>query len=602
MRCPNCGKWNAASLPRCFHCGAELTAASPAPEQDESPQPASKIYIQVNEMGQSSSLMDEKDKLALEMRDLVSRKERGEMERQRLRRDSAAQGIAPSGRNVESMSGRPLFPTGQYTSYETEEPAEGDVRPDAIPVMPTISYDEYDDPYYHAPARSVRTAGMTGRRVRVGRRRGHRFFRVLALLMMASGVALAAYVLLLKPLVLDKREAPLQERAIITPTILNDMPAHKIMLPAQEGASIYIKELRKSYTVVGGYATIEVEDYNWYENTESVSQETVTATITPFIRTAAGEQKPMDVVHFEVEIPLSPLTLITPDTGYAEVATALYNIQFEVARSSTVTINGEDFSDLVSTQDGMITYNASVSPIGDNTFTIVTRSQYYRENTVTVTIYRAPQQIRLDLAADTASRYSPNLVEDTSQPKDEKGQYPMKEDPMVIRGTTVTWADIEIKSPYANLDLTNLRLDGSFSFEPVFTKIGTNTIIIEASAPGYETSVVKHDVYYIPIASVYTRKAWDMCTQYSDYLNHSETRIQNTTIYICQGTITQIMSESPQLAIMSLYKDPTKTVLIENFSNDTWAVGQELRIYADAYGVYNNMPRLNGRYTYEKNW
>lgn len=605
MKCPQCGHWNRASFPRCFICGTPLNPedAQPAPEEKDGPRPADKIYIQIDENGRATSAMDERDKLALEMKDLVARKEKGEEERQRLRRDSASQGMAPSGRTVQTLTGRTLFPRPQSTSYITDEDEiEGEVRPDAIPVSSsrTIEYDEYND--WTAPAGQTytRVSGMTMRQMKgVKRMSRRRNLRILALILILACVGTAGYFLAIKPLILDQKEAPLQERALITPTILDEMPAHCIKIPAQEGANIYIKELKKSYTVTGGYATIEVPDYTWYENTDSIREETVTATVTPFIKTSAGEQKPMEVIRFEVDIPLSPLTLVTPDTGYAEVSTALYNIQFEVARSSSVYINGEDYSDLVNTQEGMISYNASVSPIGENVFTITTRSQYYRENSTTVVLYRAPQQIRLDLAADIATRWVPGYVDDKSQPPDEKDQYPQIEERMTVRGTTVTWADVTIKSPYANLDLTQLALNGSFSFEAVFDHIGDNTIIIEASAPGYETSVVEHHVYYCPVSAIYTRKAWDMDQNYTDFLNHSETRIGNTQIYVCKGEITQILAEKPQLAIMTLDSATAgRTVLVENQSTDTWKVGDKGRIYADAYGVYNGMPRLICRYTY----
>lgn len=609
MKCPHCGHWNRASFPRCFRCGTPLTpetqpAAQETPAAQQIPAAPSKIYIQINEQGQSTPAMDERDKLAQEMQALLSRKERGEKEQQRLRQNSVQQGFAPTGRTVQTLTGRTPFPPAQRTSYSTDaEEIGGDIRPDAIPVVSqrTIEYDEYGD--HDVSGGSGHVSGMTMRQMRLGKRfGGRRYFRYLALLLIVAVIGLAGYQFVYKPLVLDQQLPPLQERTIITASILNDMPAHTIKLPAQEGASIYIKELRKSYTVTGGYATIEVADYIWYENSESVTQEEVTATLTPYIKTSAGEQKPMEQVSYQVEIPLSPLTLVSPSTPYVEVATALYNIQFEVAESSSVYINGEDYSDLVNTQNGLISYNASVSPIGENTFTIVTRSQYYRENSMTITIYRQPQQIRLDLAADIASRYTPNLVEDKTQPKDAKGKHPMIEPNMTVQGTTVSWASIKVLSPHANLDTTQLALNGSFSFEAIFDKIGTNTIIIEASAPGYETSVVKHDVYYVPIATIYTRKAWDMDVNFTDYLNNAQNRIANTQIYRCRGTVKEILSDNPQLAVIELYSNYDRSVLIENLSNDTWEVGSEIRVYADAFGLYNGMPRLVGRYTYPKDW
>ena len=89
-----------------------------------------------------------------------------------------------------------------------------------------------------------------------------------------------------------------------------------------------------------------------------------------------------------------------------------------------------------------------------------------------------------------------------------------------------------------------------------------------------------------------------MCRDYTDFLNNSATRIANSQIYVCKGTIVEILSESPQLAIMSLDDNPSRTVLLENMSNDEYVVGKRYRVYGDAYGLYNGMPRLMGRYTY----
>ncbi|MBQ2978432.1 MAG: zinc ribbon domain-containing protein [Clostridia bacterium] len=604
MKCPNCGHWNRASFPRCFRCGTPL----PQDNQGENPaipqgEPSSKVYIQINEEGRATSPIDERDKLAREMKDLVARKHRGEEEQQRLRRSGAQQGFAPTGRTVQTLTGRTPFPLPQNTSYSSDEeiPVEGDVRPDAIPVISQrgIENDAYGEIPVSTPRAYRRDNSITMRQMKMHRRFGaRRFTRFLAFALVIACVLLAGYQFLYKPLVLERRQPTLQEQAIITPTILNDLPAHRILLPGEEGQVIWIKELKKTYQVIGGYATIEVADYTWYENSQSVTQETVTATLTPYLKTAAGEQKPLEQVTYEVEIPLSPLYLVSPSTNYVEVSTALYNIQFEVAKNSTVYINGEDYSDLVNTQDGLISYNASVSPIGENRITITTRSQYYRENTMTIILYRQPQQIRLDLAADIASRWSPNLVDDETKEKDAKGKYPQIEESMTVRGTTVTWADIKVLSPHKNLDTTQLALNGTFSFQVVFDKIGTNTIIIEASAPGYETSVVKHDVYYVPIATIYTRKAWDMDVNYTDYLNNAQTRIGKGQIYLCTGTVTEIMSNNPQLAVIKLDSNYDRSVLVENLSNDTWEVGKRYRVYADAYGLYNGMPRLIGRYTY----
>ena len=71
------------------------------------------------------------------------------------------------------------------------------------------------------------------------------------------------------------------------------------------------------------------------------------------------------------------------------------------------------------------------------------------------------------------------------------------------------------------------------------------------------------------------------------------------TIYMGTGTITRIVSTTPQMAIMNIGTDNfEKLVMLENSSKTTWTIGTKYRIYGEAYGLYDTMPRLTVRYTY----
>lgn len=596
MKCPHCGHWNRASFPRCFRCGMELPQEERQMPAGPAPEPSSKIYIQINEEGKSTSPRDDRDTLAAEMKELAARKKQGEVAQRRLRQEGTQQGFAPTGRTVQTLSGRSIYHTAQSTSYSSDAAkVEGEVRPDAIPVLSSnpIEYSEFGD---EMPRQ--RAAGMTMRQMKVRRRFGmRRYTRIIAIILLAGALCFGGYKLYQH--FSDQNKGPiLQDVVSITPSIYYDMPAHLIKIPGEEGQIIWISELRKNIPVVGGYASIEVPDYTWYEDQVHITEDTATAVLTPYLKTSAGEQKPMGKITYQVDIPLSPLELVTPSTNFQEVSTQMYQIEFSVAAGSTVTINDETLTDLVNTNQGLITYQASVAPIGNNEIVITARAPYCRENSITLTLYRHPQQIRLDLAADTGNTWRPGWVDDTTKEPDEKGKYPQEEQKMTIRGTTVSWATIRVLSDHRNLDLTNLSKDGTFSFEAIFSQIGTNTIIIEASAPGYETSVVRHDVYYVPVADIYSRKAWDMDQNYTDYLNNMERRVANTQIYQCVGEIIEIKSDKPQMAVLKLDSNYDRTVLIRNYTNDTWKVGERYKIFADAFSTYDGAPWLNGRYSY----
>ncbi len=589
MKCPQCGHWNRASFPRCFRCGAPLEPDQTARtdwQSDLGDNPAEKIYAHADEDGEFTGGTDARDKLAVEMERFVERKTRGEEMQRRLREHGSEQGIAPSGRTVQSLTGRSdIFTKPQRIHYVSDEQIEGDVRPDAIRVVPqqVIDYDEFANDEADPATRRRRAMNLTKKNMRVPRMLGKwRFLRLIALLIAAASIGVIGYRFVLVPYVLDQREPTLQEQTSVTPSILDDKAAHTIRIPGEEGSSIYIMKLGDQI-VTGGYATFEVPDYLWYEDEQGVTAETAEAVLQPYLRTGYGEQKPLGVIRYTVDIPLSPLTLVNPDVEYLEVPSgkSVYNIQILVEKNSTVLVNGEDLTDLVNTQDGLISYNATVQPIGENVFTIVTRCQYYRENSKTITLYRKPQQIQLDFAADLATRH------ETSE--------------MNIKATTLAQAHVNIITPHKNFDDTLLASTGAFSFTAVFDKIGNNTITIEVSYPGKETSVYDLDMYYLPFATEYTRKAWGMdAFGYSDFLNNATTRINNTQIYECIGVITEIMTNKPQLAIMETSKveGVSRTILIENLTTDTWELGKRYRVYADAYGVYNGMPRLVARYTY----
>ncbi len=585
MKCPNCGCWNRDSLPRCFRCGTPFDGSSVGElpwAEEVSRASKGKDFTRMDENGRVISETDERETLAEEMSQLQKRWERGQEEQSRLRSDSIAMDIHPTGRGIERTSSR-SHPAYQNPYLYTNVKVEGDIRPNAQQVFGSAENEPEPDSTRastrragrHDPIKPIKSYKVTRRFISA------RILKAVSLLLMISAVLIGLYHYVYLPFKNDGDKNLLADTAVITPSILEDNPAHTIKIPGEEGASIYIKELRHSYTVTGGYATIEVPDYHWYENNESVTEEEVIATITPFLKTNAGEQIAMGVLTFPVTIPESPLRLVSPDTGYAEVSTRVYRIQFVVDKNSTVTINGEDFSDLVNTQNGLISYNATVQPIGNNYYTIRTRCQNYRESSVVVTIYRAVQEIPLDLSTTLMDRST--------------------NETMTISATTIPGATITIDTPYENLNLDKINTTGEFSFDAKFEKIGTNTITIVASYPGKEPSIVNYDVYYLPKAAVYTRQAWPLNTawHYSDLLSNISARIAKSQIYVCVGEIVSILSNSPQLAIMEIGDETSsRQVLLENQSTDTWVVGEKYRVFADVYGLYNGMPRFVGRYTY----
>ena len=633
MKCPNCGKWNQASLPHCIYCGQELPNDAygpqgvPAWQLELEDRDRKNTYVRVDETGEQETTNDPRDTLASEMADLKSRKIMGEQKQRMLRQEAARRGMAPSGRSVRTTSNRGTF----FSAYDDPDTAlrpvapelveEGEVAPDARRVVPvkyrtTYSssqpedevygygntrrivniqhpdesetvYDGYHDTSAYLPSFAnqdeyensmrLKNAALSRKPRRHSGRRTLRFLVLLGMLGVAGWLAVAFVIPMLTA------DQNVDERtAVVIPTIRDDMAAHTVTIPGEDGQRITIRELRTSAIVTGGIATFDILDHVWYDNYEDYLQDTMTVTLTPYVITDSGKQQALEPIHYEIDIPLSPIELSTPDSPYQVVSTALYNIVFYVREGSTVTINGEDYSDLVNTEGGKVSYNATVQPIGENNFEIRVRSQYCRENTLTVTLYREKQEIPLDLASDIASTNDDGF--------------------MTVRGTTLPGAVVKVLSPYSDLDITNTAVDGSFSFVAKFDKIGVNTIIITADYPGKATTRVEHNVTYVPNVDIYSRKAWSMKDMYTNYMDNLSTRVANQQIYICQKAIvTSIETTKPQRAFVNVgTEESPMLVYVENGSRTTWEVGKCYDLYGDAYGMYDSKPWLIVRYTYEK--
>jgi len=188
-------------------------------------------------------------------------------------------------------------------------------------------------------------------------------------------------------------------------------------------------------------------------------------------------------------------------------------------------------------EDGLLIYNATVQPIGDNVFKFRVRAPYCRENALDLTLYREVQEIPLDLAVTTYASTSKSTLE--------------------ISATTKPGATVDVLTHHSDLDITNLDKTGEFKFVAIFDKIGDNTITITSSYPGSKTSRVDYTIYYVPNQDVYTRKAWPLnnSAEYSELMSNITYRSEHSQVYLVVGTIAEIISTKPQTAIVYTGED-----------------------------------------------
>ena len=624
MKCPSCGRWNRSTLPHCQYCGTPLepsdgfyTPASPDWQNQLEDEP--KQYILVDDIGEVETKAEYRDTLADEMVNLSRRKREGEERQKELREQAARRGYAPSARTVRTTSNRSTFFSKlQDNPDATLRPVDSQLVEDGSPLSSDAKlvrttayrkaadsasdwyapaadsdpyenrrlYDSFEDvedyiPEYQRSDEYEHKKNPTGTIPQRAVKKRMRLRRVLVWIFIVVFLMLLGWIgwKFIVPIIhaSNTDNTPV---VTITPTIRDDMAAHTITITGTDGDRISLRELRTSAIVMDGVATFDIMDYSWYDDTDTSLAESMEVSLSPYLITESGQQTPLETIHYMVDIPLSYIELFDPTNPYTRVSTAMYTIVLYVSEGSKVYINGEDYSDLVAKTTGKVSYNATVQPIGENVFNIVVRSPHCRENSMTITLYRDRQEIPLDLSSDISnvSNY----------------------DVMTIRATTIPGAVVNVVSPYTDLDITNLEIDGSFTFKAVFDTIGDNTIVVTADYPGKSQTRLEYVVYFVPSVDKYSRKAWDIVSQYTDLMDNMPLRKDNNQIYVCIGKILSIETTRPQRAFMECTNAAgTVTVYVENQTKTNWEVGQSYRLYGDAYGMYSQVPWLIVRYTYD---
>ncbi len=586
-------------MPHCTKCGTPLNideASRLAWKDTLRDGGASTKYLRADEFGQIDATPEARDALAGEMQELKKRKREGEERQSRLSRKTVSgaesevvvtEEPAPRSRKsgratgpVSAVRVQPSFRSDQARRIESENRHRVRYLDENGTLAETRTYDPPLAGGYREGTGSWHLAGPLPASAQIRPEKKHVFLKVLLVLVILAGLGAGGY--FAWQYFSENRRPVVNQNAIVTASMMDDMAAHTILIPGEEGTAIYIRELHSSYLVKDGFATVEVADHTWYDNLEGTLEETMDVTLTPFLKSSSGRQTPLDPIVYPITIPISPIKLESPDALRTTVSTTMAAIRIVVRPGSRVTVNDVDCSDTVSSDTGEMSYNATVQPIGDNVFNIVVRSQYCRENSIAVILYREPQEIPLDLAVGTYGTTDQKI--------------------MKVTATTLPGAHVEVTTPHADLNITDLDSTGKFSFNAVFDKIGDNTITITSSYPGMRTSEVNHVVYYLPPASEYTSKAWPLSADgYSELLSNMSVRIANSQVYVVKGVVQYSVSEKPQMVVINTSEDgKSQPVLVQNYTKIHWEVGTYYRIYADAFNTYNSMPWLNARYTYRK--
>ena len=368
-------------------------------------------------------------------------------------------------------------------------------------------------------------------------------------------------------------EVPMPE---LTTVDLDDgREGHAVTFYGHDGDTVYIEELNERYTIVGGKVTVEIADSEWFSlagTTSNVADIMLTSVLTG----EDGRKSLLPIIAFSVDMPPSPLTIISPTEKYVTTLASSYDIQMNVVYGSTVLVGGEDVSSMVDRQ-GNISVAVAVYAVGNNPISILVQTPNHLETRDDLVFYRKPMDI--DLSLSMATNYSSTLPQKT------------------VRGAVDPYATLTVESPYEP-DSFKLAENGTFSFTALFDHYGNNTVQLRAQKEGKEDAVVSFDIYYCPTIGEYTRNAWAMDYQQLLYCWD----IWQGKVFRCHGIVTEVRSLEPNIVVIDVSENETGQVLvIENCSDlPITEPGGLYTIWADVYGQDEvngkKVTRLYGRY------
>ena len=144
-------------------------------------------------------------------------------------------------------------------------------------------------------------------------------FSLLGLLVVLAGFVFGFYkgVKFVSALIYQKQQqsafnaqptVPLVERVMV-----DGASWHKITFYGQDGERIMITEPRRTLSIHNGTAELMLEDASYIPANPEANLSQVDVALQATLFTASGGEEPIAVPSFSVEIPLSPLTVISPE-------------------------------------------------------------------------------------------------------------------------------------------------------------------------------------------------------------------------------------------------------------------------------------------------
>ena len=373
----------------------------------------------------------------------------------------------------------------------------------------------------------------------------------------------------------------LYTRGAYTPTVtavdMEDLRhGHAIVFYGKDGDQVFLPEMKRSLTISGGVARMEVADSDWFDlNVSDLDYADIT--LSPQLISRGGKKTRLPLLNFHIEVPESPLKITSPASDRINVVTGIYPLTLNVVPGSTLFVNGEDVTASVD-RSGLLSTYVSVKPIGDNVITLIVRTPKHRELRKELVIYREHFDIELELDS-SVSDISPART-------------------MAITGTAEPGAVISVDTAYIPESLKLDMQTGRFSFISKFSVYGDNIVRFRASKEGRQDAVISFTVNYRPSLAEISKAAWKM--------DYKQLRVMfqnwNNRAFACKGMVTDVVRDGDtNYIVMDVGTDEKQLVVLENQTttkNPTPGRRYLAYAYVDGQYMYNSVyyPKLIALY------
>jgi len=355
-----------------------------------------------------------------------------------------------------------------------------------------------------------------------------------------------------------------------------DKKAHHIRFWVQDGEYIWIEETGQKYLLdKTGFVDVMIEDSFWLNDSKEINSDVIQVNMKASVYKDGKQVSELTVPPFNVEVPLSPLSLIHPDSLHVKTTENLYRLKLRVTPGSRVFIGENEYTDLIDAE-GNIELNIPIESSGIHKIPILVETKNHRINKQELIIERPPMEISLsiDLSLPKKTEDSTVLVTGTTEPD------------AVLTTNVETIGGIKVDPN-----------TGAFKFTAKLERYGTNTITITASKKNKADSQLSYRVDRVPNLSEYTRKAWKM-----DYqaLLKNPNPLQGK-IFLCEGRVVKIIKQGEKILFLFDVGTETENIIAMEYEGDTKITeGETYRIFGDVDGTYEAYPKIIARFLYQQ--